>query len=263
MLRSERLLPYFKIYMWISVYKNLPASAQMELHWPGADMLKEWADWDSFAALQVAMHEESVPSAIEAYSASSPEPSFPYHHIVGRGGTLCLLLQEWTLHLHQDRVNVLVGDEPALKSRIRSHKGLIAPKCKHAAISFDQAEFQLNEQSSVIINRIEVSSTGLESCFQPLGDTFKSFGVFLSPDSSGVPTLTEIFRAFQQKRAFWRWEPERLLPIVCTGSNCLFFLQGVANERTVELILYSPSVDIEKHLEVARNRFGATISTIF
>src|SRR6266566_2937102 len=214
--------------MRIKVYQSLPPGPEREIRWPGADVLGQWADLEKFGALHVSVHEETVPQAMEAYTTSSVDPASIPQRKLGRGGLVRLLIREWTSQLHQDRVNVLFGEELEFKSRVRPEMGLIASECKRAAISFDQAEFELTKESSILINRMEVTSACLESCvacFRPLGDTFLSFGVFGWRDPGSETLLAQIFRSFVHKGGFWQWDSSRLLPVVCMGSSCLFFLQ--------------------------------------
>lgn len=243
--------------MRIAVYEALPAGTQIDIRWSGAQALSDWPAREQFASLHVSVHRDQVPEAVKAYSLSSPQTSLLPRTPIGRGGLVRLLLQEWTLHLHQDRVNVVASEDPAIKPFIRSARELFSPLARRDAICFDETEFQINQHSSAVINRLETTSKGLEYSFQPLGNTFTSFGVFRWPDRI---SLTAIFEAFQQQGQFWRWNCDRLLPIVCTGSSGLFFLQGVANETTVQLIVYLPKLDLQKHLKAAQLRFDAVIT---
>ncbi|MFA7235950.1 MAG: hypothetical protein WC058_03715 [Phycisphaeraceae bacterium] len=246
----------------------------MEIRWPGDDVLMGWQERDRFTAVRVLLHEDTASRDIAVFRKSLTERGtrdslafqpevFDHHNYVLplRGVLSLLLIQEWMQSFHDNRVDLVVCDEPRGKSRIRSYKGLFDAKSCDTATAYEQREFDLTTDSSAILGRLETSSLGFASCFGYLGDTFKAFGVYgwpNLPDSNSL--LDRIFACFESQRQLWQWESGRLLPIVCTSSTSLFFLQGVANESILQLIVYLPNKMLQSYLEVAQARFGAELS---
>lgn len=252
--------------MRIDFYRTLPLSPRNEIRWPGADAVIGWLDRGEFAAMHVWLCENEAQEDLEFYEVSTPDRPTDWsldvqETLPSRAVLMRLLLQEWAQRLHDDRINVVLSDEPRAKSRLRSYRGLLSADCRAIALSFHQAEFELSEDQSVIINKVEADSVGFQSCFELLGDTFKAFGVYGWPGPPQVDTgLGRIGVCFEYQRRLWQWESSRVLPVICTGPASLFFVQGVANETSSQLILYLPADELESHLQVAQTLFGAVSS---
>jgi hypothetical protein len=141
-------------------------------------------------------------------------------------------------------------------------KGIIDIKCANSTKSSLQAEFDVSENTSVIIVAVRMPMSIPAACFAMLGDTFRSFGLLGSrrePVSS--QDLAGIFDTFHYQRNIWRWDAKVLLPRVCVSGISMFFLQGLANPNTLHLVIYLPVANIEKYVDIARSRFGASVRT--
>jgi hypothetical protein len=257
--------------MKIIVYEPLLDLPTMtEIRWPGGQALAGWPGRDRLTAIRVLFAEKTAAEHVEKYldsscrSASSgpscadwrgsEDGSSPSGFLLSR-----LLLREWTRVLHMDRLDIIVSDEPAAKSRLRNYRGLIDAECRKRASSFNQHEIEVTAQSSVLLNRIEVDSAARISCFRSLGDTFRSFGVYGWPGPPmGDQLLARIGTCYVQQGRLWQWREDRLLPVVCTDSTSMFFLQGLASDANLELVLYLPKQQLSAHMEIAETRFGAT-----
>lgn len=108
-----------------------------------------------------------------------------------------------------------------------------------------------------------MDAAGPRACFNPLGNIYGAFGVYDWPDlAPRGETLRHIAACYQDERGFWRWQPSRLLPIICAGSAALFFLRGVGSETRFQMIIYLPRAQAPDHLDVAMSRFAADVSTV-
>lgn len=260
--------------MKISVYNSLPRQPDEEIRWPGVESLGHEFACRGFAAVSVLLREETSKAAVEAYSMflagcdshdqgdldirkyDNEGPGHSKRFLISR-----LLLRMWARLLHGDRISIVLSDEPHARSRVRSYRGLMCTECRTAATRFDQLEIDVDPRSSFLVNRIQIGSKAPASCLIPLGDTFRAFGVYDWPEPQEPHSfLTRISSCYKEQRGLWRWDPEQLLPVVCAGSTSFFFLQGVANETTLQMIVYLPAEQLQTHLEIAKTRFAAELS---
>jgi hypothetical protein len=153
-----------------------------------------------------------------------------------------LVLREWTHTLHQDRMSIFFCREPAVTSRIRTYKGIFSKECRITALSYDQVEIETGRGTSSLLNRVGLDASASPSCLFGLADTFRAFAILGGGNSLAGPcVLTGVASCFGEVRGVWRWNAEKLIPGVCIGSSSLVFMQGAANETTLQMIAYIPA----------------------
>ena len=255
--------------MKVKVFRSLTDQPESEIRWPGSTALKTADKDQSFAAMLLLVDEDAVRAIHEAYSLSLAGREGDEQIDVdmrafevegpGRSGRFLiarLVIREWARALHGDRINIVLGDEPRLKNRIRSHKGLVPGHCKASVLKFEQLEVETNSRSSALLNRIEIDSSTDPSCLVLLGDTFRSFGMFDWPDQPGGDLhFSHLASAYANANGVWRWDAALVLSTAFASSSSFFFLQGVANETLLQLVVYIPVEQLGAHLKVLTKRF--------
>ena len=258
--------------MHVLLHSSLQQEDDPKIRWPGATALPSTFDYARLAAMCLKFSAKTSDAEIERYSTSSRgmhgESTFNatnHDPNIYPGSERFLMsrlvLREWVHALHGDCMSVFFGDEPKVTSRIRTYKGLVSKECRATAKSYDQVEIETGRGTSTLLNRTIVNSAASPSCLFGLADTFRAFGILGDGNSPEAhPLLADVASCYGEVRGIWRWSAEKLLPVVCTGLSSLVFMQGAANETNLEMVVYMPSGEFQRHLEILKTKFAVEVS---
>ena len=260
--------------MIINVFSTLTIAASDNIRWPGAEHVVCWNERNDYSAIQAIFNESDARQCLTIYREWLTQ-SFQSHEsevsaCVQNWGTHAirelvahLLVREWTRVLHNDQIDIILTDRPEPQNRVRSFKGLFGKTAKADALHFEQIELAVGDEMSVIFNRLTLSSSMLSQYATVLGDTWQAFGLFDLSTNSHVSNnaLETLSSCFHSRNRWWRWDPRLTLPAICKQGTSMLFFQGLANNTTLELILYLPRNQLSKHAKLAQEQFGAEIFT--